>query len=337
MEIKAEQKDLPRITSIYFGGGTPLVIGGQRLVEILNRLKKNFSFSQKLEISIEVNPEDAKLEAFLQLQKAGFNRISIGAQSFDDQILSLIGRAHTADQIKGCFKLARQAGFGNINLDLIFGLPNQNLDTWQADIEAAISMGPEHLSIYSLTIERKTKLAILVKKGKLEIANEETQAEMYSFACRLLKGEGYHRYEISNFSQEGFCCQHNLLYWKQDEYLGLGAGAHSYINGLRFWNGWSVRRYIKRLSGNQDPISGIEHLSKKAKFGEAMFLGLRLQKGVNLTELMAREDICLPETIDETIKELVGHGLLYRNNYNIGLTEKGMLLANQVCQEFIYP
>ncbi len=322
------------VETVFFGGGTPSLFPAPETARILRSLRERFEILPGAEIALEANPGAAESGRFAALREAGVNRISIGMQSFSDTALRRLERVHTGEDAREAFRSARRAGFENISLDLMFGIPHQGLDEAAADVESAIDLGPEHLSAYELTIESGTNFGALHARGELGgLPDEDTALAMWEMRDRLLSAAGYERYEISNFARPGFKCRHNLNYWRRGEYLGAGAGAHSFIAGRRFWNHARPDHYIK-ASG--DPTAGKEIIDSAEKaIGETFMLGLRLTDGVSLDEA-ARSCGADPEEIfGGVFSELIESGLLERAGRTLRLTPKGLLLANQVLQKFI--
>jgi oxygen-independent coproporphyrinogen-3 oxidase len=322
-----------RVSSIFFGGGTPSLFPPDETTRILEAIQDHFHILREAEITLEANPGASDVERFLALRKAGINRLSIGVQSFDDDALRRLERVHSVTEAKKAFHSARTSGFSNISLDLMFGIPFQTFDQAQGDIETAIALGPEHLSAYELTIEPGTHFGALHKRGELTgLPNEETALSMWEMRDRLLSESGYERYEISNFARPGFRCRHNLNYWNRGEYLGLGAGAHSFIGGQRFWNHARPDVYVANAA---DPTSGKEEIDTKKALGESLMLGLRLREGVSLSEISRLCGADPEGNYGSQISTLEKNELVIRNNGTIRLTDRGTLLANRVLAVFL--
>ncbi len=322
------------VESVFFGGGTPSLFPVEETARILDTIRRSFTPSASTEITLEANPGASDVERFAALREAGFNRLSIGVQSFDDETLRRLDRIHTGDDARAAFRSARQAGFSNVSLDLMFGIPFQSPEQAKTDIESALVLAPEHLSAYELTIEPGTHFGALHSRGELAgLPNEETALAMWEMRDRLLSEAGYERYEISNFARPGYCCRHNLNYWKRGEYLGIGAGAHSLIGDRRFWNHARPDVYAKEA---KDPAAGEENITNKRKaLGESLMLGLRLREGVSLREVSERCGTDPEEKYGELFFNLEKKGLLERSNGNIRLTHRGTLLANRILAEFL--
>lgn len=313
-----------RIKSIYFGGGTPTLLEPGHFEKILETIPRPTSH---IEITIESNPGTADKAKLKELRELGINRLSIGAQSFNDKHLKTLGRIYNSKDIFRFYDDARTAGFENIDLDLIFALPGQTLNEWKADLQTAISLKPEHFSTYNLQIEEGTPF-----HGnpniKIQIPNEETELKMYEYAIETLTGIGYKHYEISNFARlhrsakqcgqakPGFECQHNINYWKNGNYIGIGAGAHSHIDGKRWSNPNSIEEYL--TSRNRE--------SQVPSRSETIFLGLRLLEGISTDNF---------QDFEKELTELIESGLLIKENSRVKLTRKGLYLANLVFEKFV--
>ncbi len=322
------------VKTIFFGGGTPSLFPPEETRRVLRLLSELFDVSPDCEITLEANPGAAEAERFGALREAGVNRISIGVQTFEDGGLRKIDRVHSADDAQKAFHSARAAGFSNLSLDLMFGIPEQTIDMAAQDIECAIRLGPDHLSAYELTIEPGTAFHAREARGELcSLPDEEASLRMWELRDSMLAGAGFERYEISNFAKPGFACRHNLNYWRRGDYLGLGAGAHSLMEGRRFWNHARPDVYARKAG---DPTLGIERVDTPRKaMGEALMLGLRMKKGVS-TRRIAQECGADPEDVfQELLADLESSGLVAKENGRLRLSERGTLLANQVLAKFL--
>jgi oxygen-independent coproporphyrinogen-3 oxidase len=329
------------LKSVFFGGGTPTVINERSIDEILQNIYKAFKIDKEdisesgIEVSIEGNPgalTERKIKKYLA---SGVNRLSLGLQTINTDELQVMGRIHTAEEFYNSYNLARKNGFENINIDIIFGIPGQTVNTFKKTLNAVIEMNPEHISCYSLKLEEGTKLYKRVKTKEIQEISDEMDRKMYHLAVSELKKAGYIHYEISNFARTGFECRHNKVYWTGGEYLGLGAGAHSYMNGTRFNNKESIEEYINMLENSEKPVSNEEKLSIEEKMSEYMILGLRLIKGISISgfEETFHEDISA--VYGKKIDLLLKKKLIKKDENSIVLTKKGLDLANQVFIEFI--
>ena len=284
IERKAEGEVNERgVGTIYFGGGTPSVLGADQLSELLHTIRTNYwsAVGGVKEITVEVNPDDVTLPYLRRLTEAGFNRLSIGVQSFDDGALKWMSRRHTGEEAAGAFYSAREAGFKNISIDLIFGYQMLSEGVWRDTISKALSLSPEHISAYQMGVERGTPLFQLAAKGEYKAPEDEIALAQYRILQKELAATGYEQYEVSNFSKQGYESQHNSSYWNFTPYLGFGPSAHSFYGGRRWWNYSSLNRYIKDISEGRAPYKGFEILGEKEQFGEFIMLSLRTVKGVN--------------------------------------------------------
>jgi oxygen-independent coproporphyrinogen-3 oxidase len=324
IDILAKSKWKDRVyNSIYIGGGTPPLLGDKNISDLLQTLRQNFNISPRSEITIEVNPEMASLSSFESILASGVNRISIGVQSFDDSLLKTLGRIHTAETAAKAVEIALVAGFDNVSLDLMFGIPGQTMAVWQATLNQAIAKNPKHVSAYCLTIENDTPFDRLVKNGELKLLSNEIQAEMYSLMNETLSSAGLKRYEVSNFAQTGFECRHNFKYWKDDKYVGLGPAAHSYDGERRTANYKNFDKYLFALEKGKLPVNFKETLSDKQRAEERLLLGLRLADGVEYN--LVREILN-----EKQLAEFIKQGYIRKKINKIALTDKGFLMADDV-------
>ncbi|MCX6376728.1 MAG: radical SAM family heme chaperone HemW, partial [Armatimonadetes bacterium] len=271
------------------------------------------------------------------LRESGFNRLSLGVQSFNYDELRLLGRIHTADEAIRAFREARDAGFENVSIDLMYGIPGQTLESWSETLDKALDLAPEHVSLYSLTVEEGTPFHAMQVEGRLTLPGDDLEADMYEEAIRVLTGAGFEHYEISNFARPGFRCRHNITYWRNEPYFGFGAGAASLLNGTRSTNVSDPEEYIIRVEAGQDPKACEERLTGKAAMGETMFLGLRMLQGVDIESFARRYGVTAQEVFFEEIADLAERGLIEESDGAIRLTPRGLLLANDVFAEFVCP
>lgn len=321
--------------TLYFGGGTPTTLTPDQIGRILEKIDQSFSFQRDREITIEANPGTVTLESLKTLRRLGINRISFGVQSFDDTLLKRIGRIHTAQQALEAYTLARLAGFDNVNLDFIYGLPGQTLEIWERTLRQALDLQPEHLSLYALIVEEGTPFGLWYSQGKLALPEEEVQAQMYQLARKLTRQEGYRQYEISNFARPGYECRHNLIYWNNDPYLGFGAGAVSYWEGVRRTNVRHPAKYIEKALKGEDLTEEAETLPPSLALGETLMLGLRMTQGVDLEKLYRRFGYDVLELYQSHIHRMKEIGLLTIRGKRMRLTTKGLILANEVWAGFV--
>jgi len=324
--------DKPSIGTIYVGGGTPTLLSEDQISSLFEAIRKDFDVLPGSEITSEANPGTVTKEKLRALMNCGANRISLGAQTFNNDLLKKLGRIHLEHEITEAFGLIREAGFKNVNLDLIFALPGGSLKDWQGSLVKTVKLNPEHISTYNLQIEEGTPLYIEKLEGALLLPGEEDELKMYQIAIAFLNENGYRQYEISNFAREGFECAHNTAYWTMKEYIGIGAGAHSFINNTRTENTPFIEKY---LSGDFSSIK-TEHVNtKKESMQEMIFLGLRMMKGFNLNDFTGRFGIGFREIYKKEIEELTNDHLIEMAGKNVRLTEKGLFLANEVFKKFL--
>lgn len=335
----------PQVRTVFVGGGTPTVLPPSLLAQVLDACRTAFVVPSDAEITSEANPGTVDQDHFLALRAMGVNRLSMGVQSFDDEELRWLGRIHSAAEAEGAFKAARAAGFDNLNLDFIYGLPGQTPATWLHSLDRALALGPEHLSLYSLTVEPGTPLADHVRRGLAAAPDDDLAADLYLAAQEKLASHGYIQYEISNWAtgvtksdrdNPGFACRHNLVYWRDEPYLGFGPGAHSYDGARRWWNVRPVPHYIQRLGRAESAEAGSERIDTRMAQGEMMMLGLRLvREGVTAARFRERFGVSLTEMFDREITELTERGLLEWLSGHLRLTPQGRLLGNQVFAAFL--
>ncbi len=324
-----------RFTSLFIGGGTPTVYDSDSLCHLIERSLHRFEFTAAPEISIEANPETVDLGKMRRLRSAGVNRISIGVQSFDDRVLAAIGRNHSAETGRRAVRCASEAGFTNINLDLIFGLPGQHAEIHQKSIETALALGVSHLAVYELMVEENSRLDSLLHQQTLSLPAEKETVAMMKKTGQLLKAAGFERYEISNYSRPGFRCRHNINYWRNGSYLGLGAGAVSCFSGLRLVAHDDPQTYGRAITGGKYPFVEGEALSEAAALRETVIMGLRMTGGLDLVAFrQAYPAELLPDYL-ALIDRLCGARLLVRRGKKLRLSARGLLLANRVLAELV--
>ena len=336
-EITAAGGDFSALSvdSLFFGGGTPTVLSTDALALILQTIRGNFRLSDDAEISIEANPGTVTAESLAALRRQGFNRLSLGVQSFDDRVLAAIGRVHRAEEAESAFRLARQAGFANIGLDLIYGLPQQTLTNWQATLERAIALNPDHLSAYGLKLEDGTPLAAAVAGGSLPLPSEEDEEAMYDVLNEFLPLHGFERYEIANYAKPGQKCRHNRKYWRSLPFRGFGLAAHSFDGAQRFANTADLGEYIERSQAGLGVETVRESLDEAVVIGEYVFTALRLTEGMRFDEFQQRFGQDFRQLFAEPLARLNKMGLLEKTEQAVFLTPRGMKFGNQVFGEFL--
>ena len=323
LEIENYYKDEP-LKTLYIGGGTPSLLS----VEDLKRILYCFNYDPSAEITIEINPETVDLDYLTALKNTGFNRVSIGVQSFDNSILRSIGRIHNSQKALQTIIEAQKAGFKNISTDFIYGLPRQTLDKFIKDLNTAIELGVEHISLYGLKIEEGCKF---YKTMPENIADDDLQADMYLAAIDALEKAGYKHYEISNFAKNGFESRHNLNYWNDGEYYGFGAAAHGYIGGVRYSNYTDLKEYYK----NYDSKEFLEALNTQERLEECIFLGFRKGEGININKLNERFGIDFEAFYKNILDKYTATNHLIKTPTGYRLSNEGFLISNIILAEFI--
>lgn len=321
--------------SLYIGGGTPSLMAPSSAAALVRGCGNHFGLPADAEITLEANPSDldrGKLEGY---RDAGINRLSIGIQSTDGELLRLLGRRHGKEEAWRSVLAARDTGFGNVSVDLIFGLPHQNLDIWEGTLRDVAGWGVEHISCYSLTVEPGTALEKKIEKGLLSQPPEEEAVEMYRLAERVLAGLGYRKYEISNWSKPGFESQHNLSYWRLHPYLGIGAGAASFWSGRRYKISPDIRRYIKGAQAGQLPLCEDGRIDQHRAMSDFMILGLRLSEGISDAQFEARFETTPQAVFGEALDWGFREGLLERRGDRLALTPQGTLLSNELFEKLL--
>lgn len=325
------------VPTVFVGGGTPTLLPAELLERVIRRVRELFPVAPGVEFTIEANPGtvDVAGEKLARACAAGANRISFGVQSFDDDLLRRLGRFHTAAEVYQAVEQARRAGFGNLNLDLMYGLPGQTPADFHHTLAEAIRLQPEHISAYSLIIEEGTAFFRLHEQGLLSLPPEEDEDAMDAMARGLLAAAGYQQYEVSNYARPGYRCRHNLVYWQNGEWLGLGPGAHSHLGNRRSWNLYAPAAYIQALASGRLPDGGAEEADPAGHMAETMILGLRTLDGVAEDEFRRRYGRPLAEVYGEVGARLERDGLLDRSGGAWRLTPRGLRLGNRVWVEFL--
>jgi oxygen-independent coproporphyrinogen-3 oxidase len=340
MELRMESMGRAlTVSTLYLGGGTPSLLDPRLVARLIEAAARLFAVEADAEITIEANPGTVTREKLTAYRLAGVNRLSIGMQSFSDRMLSQLGRVHNAREGLDAFSFARDAGFANIGIDLIHSLPGENLDIWLADLDQAILLLPEHISAYGLTIEAGTPFHAMDQRGDLALPCEETAAVMFEMTSDLLRQAGYEHYEISNYALPGFRSRHNQVYWQRGSYLGLGAGAHSFLASphasLRWKNPDSPEFYMKILAEGVLPEEELSAVMEREAMGETLFLGLRMLEGVDPEQFREEFGVTLQDVYPAEFQELLADGLLELQKGRVRLSRRGLILANQVFIRFV--
>lgn len=341
IEMKLYNEDIKKnnleneISSIFIGGGTPSILNSNEIIKIFSTIKNNFNIKQDAEITIECNPGTLTKEKLITMKEVGVNRLSIGLQAVQDYHLKSIGRIHSYDEFVKNYKEAKEVGFNNINVDLMYALPNQNFEDWKESLQKIVNLNPSHISAYSLILEEGTKLYDMYENNEFEVIDEDTDINMYNYTISYLKENGYNQYEISNYSKSYFECEHNILYWKCGHYIGVGPGASGYIENYRYNNVESLDEYHNKLSENKKPISNLEKLSIEDKIQEKIFMGLRMNEGIKFDDFRNEFKIDFKEKYSKQITDLKNKKLINESITGISLTQKGREISNSVFIEFI--
>lgn len=335
MKLTIERYPVKHLDSIFVGGGTPTSLNEEQLYTLCKIIKEHLPYNKETEFTFEANPGDLSRQKLQILFEAGVNRISYGVQSFNDELLAGMGRVHRAADVFTSVKLAKETGFENISIDLIYSLPGQDLADFRKTLTNAFLLDIVHFSGYSLIIEPKTVFYNLMKKGKLPLPGEDAEAEMYETLIDEMSKHGYRQYEISNFALPGYESRHNLTYWNNEQYYGFGAGAHSYLQGVRRSNYGPLKKYMDPLKEEQLPLMSETSLSKAEMMEEEMFLGLRKASGVDISNFVKKFAENPLDLYKDEIKNLQNKDLLTIANGQISLTKKGLFLGNEVFQSFL--
>ena len=326
--------DIQKLRTLYIGGGTPTALSASQLEVLLKGLTKNLDLSVLEELTIEANPGDLDADKIAVLKNSAVNRVSLGVQTFDDKMLKKIGRSHLEKDIYENIDRLKLAGFDNISIDLIYALPGQTMEQVKENVAKAIGLDIPHMSLYSLILENHTVFMNRMRRGKLPLPKEELEAEMFEYIIAELERAGFEHYEISNFSKPSFESRHNLMYWDNAEYYGIGAGASGYVNGVRYKNHGPIRHYLNAVEEGNARITE-EHLSQKEQMEEEMFLGLRKKSGVSMARFEEKFGRSFDGLYGETVRDLVQQGLMQIEGDRVRMTKRGLFLGDTVAERFI--
>ncbi len=327
--------DLPALRTLYIGGGTPSALSADQLDYLLTDLENVLDLSQLEEFTIEANPGDLTADKIEVLKKSKCNRVSLGVQTFDDRMLKKIGRSHNQAQIYETIASLKAAGFHNISIDLIYALPGQTMEQVKDNVAKALELDIPHMSLYSLILENHTVFMNRQRRGNLHLPNEDVESDMFDYILRELEKNGFEHYEISNFTKPGFESRHNLMYWDNAEYYGLGAGASGYLDGMRYRNRGPIQHYLKSIPEKGHSRLHEEFLSKTEQMEEEMFLGLRKKTGVSIERFEEKFGISFEERYGQFVRDLINEGLLQEENHWLRMTKKGLFLGDTVAERFI--
>ena len=326
--------DIQKLRTLYIGGGTPTALSAPQLEVLLDGLTKNLDLSVLEELTIEANPGDLDADKIAVLKQSPVNRVSLGVQTFDNKMLKKIGRSHLEKDIYENIDRLKLAGFDNISIDLIYALPGQTMDQVKENVAKAISLDIPHMSLYSLILENHTVFMNRMRRGKLPLPKEELEAEMFEYIIAELERAGFEHYEISNFSKPDFESRHNLMYWDNAEYYGIGAGASGYVDGVRYKNHGPIRHYLSAVEAGNARITE-EHLSQKEQMEEEMFLGLRKKSGVSIARFEEKFGRSFEGIYGEIVKDLTQQGLMQIDGDRVRMTKRGLFLGDTVAERFI--
>ena len=322
------------LRTLYIGGGTPTALSTDQLAYLLQELEKRLDLSQLEEFTIEANPGDLTPEKIAVLRKSAVNRISLGVQTFDDHMLKKIGRSHTEQDIYDNITRLKEAGFHNISIDLIYALPGQTMEQVKENVKKAIALDIPHLSLYSLILENHTVFMNRMRRGKLHLPKEDLEAEMFEYIIETLEAAGFEHYEISNFTKPGRESRHNLMYWNNAEYYGLGAGASGYLSGIRYRNHGPIRHYLQAVGDGNARVQE-EVLTRDEMMEEELFLGLRKKRGVSRHRFEERFETSFDARYGRIVEELQEEGLLVKDPEFVRMTKRGLFLGDTVAERFI--
>ncbi|MBR7928304.1 oxygen-independent coproporphyrinogen III oxidase [Aerococcaceae bacterium zg-ZUI334] len=324
-----------RFDTIYVGGGTPSCLNIEELTQLLTSIQRYLPYDEQTEYTFEINPGELTFEKCQLLAQFGVNRVSMGVQSFNDRLLRKIGRNHREKHIYQCIEWLREAGITNLSIDLIFRLPEQTMEDFDESLTKALSLDLPHYSLYSLIIENQTLFQQLQRQGKLPLPSEDVDADMFELAIRRLHEAGIEQYEVSNFARPGFESRHNLKYWQYVQYYGFGAGAHGFVDGVRYYNSGPVHHYLRATEANQKPLVNETSLSLEDQMEEYLFLALRTTKGFYLSDFEQRFKKDANQLFGAFFAEQAAAGLLICENDNVRLTTRGLFLADTVFRDLL--
>ena len=326
--------DIKKLRTLYIGGGTPTALSARQLAFLLEKLTDKLDLSYLEELTIEANPGDLDQEKIAVLKDSPVNRVSLGVQTFNDRMLKQIGRSHLEKDIYENIANLKKAGFDNISIDLIYALPKQTMEDVKTNVAKAIALDIPHMSLYSLILENHTVFMNRMRRGKLPLPKEDLEAEMFEYIIAELEKAGFEHYEISNFSKPGFESRHNLMYWDNAEYYGIGAGASGYVDGVRYKNHGPIRHYLEAVKAGDARVQE-EVLTLKEQMEEEMFLGLRKKSGVSKKRFEEKFGISFEEQYGAVVSELTEQGLLVPDRDIVRMTKQGLFLGDTVAEKFI--
>lgn len=334
MFVEKHQKQL-HIETIFLGGGTPTSLSPEQLERLFALIKEYIPSDYLEEFTSEANPDELTEEKLVVMKNNGVNRLSLGVQSFDEDILNRLGRTHSNDHVYQTLQLAKDIGFTNISIDLMYGLPGQTMEQWKDSLNKALALDLPHYSAYSLIVEPKTVFYNLMTKGKLNLPGEDLEAEMYDVLMKEMELKGISQYEISNFAQQGFHSKHNNLYWDNVSYAGFGAGAHGYVQGIRYANIGPIKKYMDTITYGDFPLFTTHEVTAKEQMEEEMFLGLRKVEGVNKKHFEKKFGLALEDVYGQVLDKHIKRDSILVTSETVALTQKGRFIGNEIFQSFL--
>lgn len=335
MEFYKEEIRGKEIDTIFIGGGTPSILNQNEISFLFENIKKNFKIKDSAEITMECNPGTLTLEKLKTMKACGVNRLSIGLQAVQNNHLKYIGRIHTYEEFEKNYYQAKNVGFENINIDLMYALPNQSREDWMESLEKVVKLNPTHISAYSLILEESTELFNMYEKNEFKLLDEDTDIEMYEYTINYLKSHGYNQYEISNYAKNGFECKHNILYWKCENYIGLGASASGFLNKTRYNNFCELDKYEEIIHSGKKPIEWEEQLCIEDEIEENIFLSLRMNEGIKFKDFHEKYNFNFKEEYKNEIDKLEKLKLIEIDDEVMRLSQKGREISNSVFVEFM--
>jgi oxygen-independent coproporphyrinogen-3 oxidase len=336
MEMFVEKyRDQLHIETIFLGGGTPTALSAPQLQRLFELIKQHIPQTHLQEFTSEANPDELTHEKLVVMKNNGINRLSLGVQSFDEDILKRLGRTHSNEHVYNTIQMAKDIGFTNISIDLMYGLPGQTMEQWQHTLEKALELNLPHYSAYSLIVEPKTVFYNLMTKGKLILPGEDLEADMYEVLMTAMESKGIHQYEISNFAQPGLHSVHNNLYWDNVSYAGFGAGAHGYAKGIRYANIGPIKKYMDAVTAGEFPINSTHEVTATESMEEEMFLGLRKVAGVNKNQFQEKFGVSLEDVYGQVLSKYMENGSIHSNEDAVALTKRGRFIGNEIFQSFL--
>jgi oxygen-independent coproporphyrinogen-3 oxidase len=340
-ELNMGRHGVPCVDSIYFGGGTPSILTPREIGKVLQGVHTNFLVTPDVEVTLEVNPGTTSRQNLSAYRKAGINRLNIGLQSIRNQSLTFLGRIHTAEKGLETYGWAREAGFGNVGLDLIYGIPGQTTQSWEAEMADVVQLAADHLSCYTLTLESGTPMTAKVQSGQIQALNEKMVGELFSTTAAYLNRNGYRQYEISNFARDAATdtadrrSRHNRKYWTFAPYLGFGPAAHSFLNNTRWWNPCSIYDYLANIRDGKRPLAGSETLTREQQIMEFVYLGLRQTDGIDTADFMSRFKADFSVCFEPELTRLFRDGLLDKSSGRVWLTGRGMRFLEHIADRLL--